>query len=113
MQTVGIVETLTEMFVGSIIRTVKARDEAPGYEEMGVLRKRASKLALEMRSRLKHPATNPEDVEADIRLRVAVVDATHELTGEQFDELLQLIMDESGMTALKNERIKRAARRIG
>jgi len=112
-QSVGIVDTLAEVFVGSILRTVKKREESPGFEEMNVLRKRASKFAAEQKQRLKHPATNPDDVEADIRLRVAVADAENELTREQFDELLTLIMDESGVTAIKNERIKRAERRIG
>lgn len=113
MQTVGIVDTIAEVFVGSVLRTLKKRDESPGFEDMDVLRKRASKLAAELKARLQHPATNPDDVEADIRLRVAVVDAEYELTGEQFDELFTLIMNESGMTAIRADRDRRAARRIG
>lgn len=113
MEQVGIVDVVTKLFVGAVLRTSPRRDEAPSFIEMQVLKNRASKYAAAEKKRLQHPATNPDDVEADIRLRVAISDAENELTPEQRDELMQLIMDESGMTALKEHRQRLAERRIG
>lgn len=113
MEQVRIVDTLKQVFAGAILRTTPKRDEAPNFIEFQLLKARAAKYAAEEKVRLAHPATNPDHVEADIRLRVAVSDAENALTPEQHDELLQLVMDESGMTALKEHQLRLAERRIG
>jgi hypothetical protein len=108
-----VVELLAGTFGLSITRVSEKREDPPSYLEMQVLKLRASRYAKDEAKRLQHPATNPDEVEADIRLRVAISDAENELTPEQRDELLQLIMDESGMTALKAHQLALAERRVG
>jgi len=84
-----------------------------GVIDWFVLKRIAKKWAIEQRSRLADPKTNPADVEADISWKVAVNDVKYDLSFDQREELLKLVMDESGMTALKEHQLAQLERRVG
>lgn len=109
MQTVKAVESLVEALETSVVDRLEARDESPNLIEMQILKRRASRYAQEQRALLAKSETDPKDVEADILLKVAVNDIKYELTYDQREDLLKLIMDESGMTALKALELMRRA----
>lgn len=99
MEAVDLRETLANLFGGAILRTSQKRESAPNALEMEVLKGRAMKFAREQRELLKHYETDPEQVEADIKARVAFSSVENEMTREQHESLLQFVMDESGVEA--------------
>jgi hypothetical protein len=82
---------------------------SPGFIEWNVLKLKAMKFAAEQKRLLADPNTDPRLVEDEISWRVAINDVKYDLTYDQREELLKLIMDESGMT----ERQRRGLNRVG
>ena len=104
MEEVKLFEALAEVFGDAIIRKGIIRTEPPSFVEMQVLKVRARRYARELSEKLRLPATDPNDIETDIGVRVAMSQFENELTDEQREELRQIIWDESGMAALRMPR---------
>jgi len=85
----------------------------PGFVEWSVLKLRAWKFARELKAKLALPETDPVEIESDISWKVAVNDAKYDLTYDQREELLKLIMDDSGMTAIKEQQQRLLDRKVG
>jgi hypothetical protein len=109
---VNLMESLASIFEGAIVRKSESRVGPPGMIEMQVIKNRALKFAEEQARLLKDPATDPDDVENSINVRVAVADVENELTLEQRDELSDLIMLKSGLHAVRAERMLRLQRKV-
>lgn len=77
-----------------------------------VLKRKAIAFAHEQKLLLKDPHIDPAQIEADINWKVAVNDVRYNLSFEQREELLQLVMDESGMTAHKEHQLALAKRQV-
>lgn len=101
MDEVKLFEALAEVFGDAIVRKSPIRHQPPSFVEMQVLKVRAKKYARDLSEKLKLPATDPNDIETDIGVRVAMSQVENELTNEQREELRQLIWDESGLAALR------------
>lgn len=104
MDEVKLFEVLAEVFGDAIVRKSPMRDEPPSFVEMQVLKVRAKKYAQSLKARLQLHTTNPDDVETDISVRVAVSQCENDLTNDQREELRKLITDECGLTALRMSR---------
>jgi len=112
MEAVNLMESLASIFEGAIVRKSEHREGPPGVLEMQVLKNRALKYAEEQARLLQNPATDPDDIENNINVRVAVADVENDLTPEQRDELSELIMLKSGLYAVRAERMLRLQRKV-
>jgi len=86
---------------------------SPGFIEYSVLKLRAHVYAQQLKRQLNDPQTDPETVESDIKWKVAVNDAKYDLTYDQCTELLEILYEESGLSAVKAERMRRLERKVG
>ena len=84
-----------------------------GFIEFSVLKLRAHVYAQRLKRQLKDPRTDPDIIEDDIKWKVAVNDAKYDLSYDQCTELLELLSKESGLDAIKADRMRRLERKVG
>jgi len=84
-----------------------------GFIEFSVLKLRAHVYAQQLKRQLKDPRTDPDIIEDDIKWKVAVNDAKYDLSYDQCTELLELLSKESGLDAIKADRMRRLERKVG